>query len=68
MTKTMKDSIEQRLEWKRDELAKKQEVLKMEVERNINTISFEANMINSLLLMAQLKAEIRELELCVQLR
>jgi hypothetical protein len=56
------EMIANRLESKRKELAYKQEVFLATCNNEINTSCFERNAINELLVMQQLKSEIKELE------
>ena len=54
--------IKQRLESKRVELKQKQDYFDVLCHSEMNTANFERNAINDLLVMYQLKSEIKELE------
>lgn len=56
------DIIKQRLESKRVELKQKQDYFDVLCHSEMNTTNFERNAINDLLVMYQLKSEIKELE------
>ena len=58
----MKDIINERLNAKKNELKQKQEYFEVLCHREMNSANFERNAINDLLVMYQLKTEIKELK------
>lgn len=56
------ETLRTRLEAKKEELKQRQESYLILAEREINTSQYERNAISDLLIMMQLKAEIKELE------
>lgn len=62
----MDEWIIEKLKSLRQDLAKKQELFKVNV-RNIDSPTYEDNTINDLLVMKKLKVEIEQLELILQL-
>ena len=62
----MDEYITERLRFLREDLSKKQEIFKINVEK-IDSPTYEDNTINDLLAMKKLKTEIQQLELISQL-
>lgn len=62
------ETLRIRLEAKKEELKQRQESYLILAEREINTSQYERNAISDLLIMMQLKAEIKELEFEMMLK
>lgn len=62
--KNVNEVLKERLEQKRKELKRRQCNLINFIENDITTDCFENNCINELIIMQQLKSEIKELEHC----
>lgn len=58
----MKEVLEQRLQSKESQLSRRKEIFKIMVENEINTGNFERNAISDLMLMFELKTEIKEIK------
>ena len=58
----MKEFLEQKLQEKEKQLSRRKEVFKIMVENEIDTGNFERNAISDLMLMFELKTEIKELK------
>ena len=58
----MKDIINERLDAKKNELKQKQDFFMVFCHNEMDSNTFERNAINDLLVMQQLKSEIKELE------
>lgn len=62
------ETLRIRLEAKKEELKQRKESYLILAEREINTSQYERNAISDLLIMMQLKAEIKELEFEMMLK
>lgn len=58
----MKEVLERKLQEKKKQLAHRKEIFKIMVENEVDTGNFERNAISELMLMFELKTEIKELE------